>query len=165
VQMLLRSEPDLIDRTDPMIFPVFGRGRALLPLIGAGITADNIHSSASFLVGACSCEVKELNPGFDLLLAADWDELLSVDGQPLPIVPTRKEPTGEVELVPIPQGSAAAPVVATTLTNAPAPAERPSGNASSTRGSAVYTLIAIAAAFVVVVALAGMFSGKQNPTQ
>lgn len=104
VQMLLRCEPDLRTRSDPMIFPVFGRGRALLPLIGAGITADNIANSAAFLVGACSCEVKELNPGFDLLLSADWDQLLSVDGQRLPIVATRALPLGEPELVPIPAG-------------------------------------------------------------
>ena len=75
VAMLIGSEPDLAERTDPMVFPVFGRGRALLPLIGAGITAKNIHDSAAFLVGPCSCEVKEQNPGFDLLLAADWDDV------------------------------------------------------------------------------------------
>jgi hypothetical protein len=90
VQMLLRSEADLVERDDPMIFPVFGRGRALLPLVGAGITAENIANSAKFLVGACSCEVKELNPGFDLLIAAPWERLLAIDGQPLPIVSTRK---------------------------------------------------------------------------
>lgn len=155
VQMLLRSEPDLIDRTDPMIFPVFGRGRALLPLIGAGITADNIQSSASFLVGACSCEVKELNPGFDLLLAADWDELLSIDGQPLSIVPTRKEPEGAPELVPIPVGSAVAPkIAATTMTNqstAPKPA---SGSPRS--NAAVYTIVAIVGALITLVVLANL---------
>jgi hypothetical protein len=108
VQMLVRCESDLLERNDAMIFPVFGRGRALLPLIGAGITADNIKSSAAFLVGACSCEVKELNPGFDLLLAADWDQLLSTDGKPLPIVKTRNLPDEPAELVPIPQGSKSA---------------------------------------------------------
>lgn len=106
IQMLLHSESDLAERSDPMVFPVFGRGRALLPLIGAGITADNIHDSAAFLVGACSCEVKEQNPGFDLLLAADWDTLLSQDGVPLLASQTRNvAPPGEAELVPIPSGS------------------------------------------------------------
>ena len=77
-----------------------------LPLIGAGVTAENIHDSAAFLVGACSCEVKEQNPGFDLLLAADWDVLLSQDGVPLLASETRKiAPTGTAELVPIPGGS------------------------------------------------------------
>ena len=106
IQMLLHSESDLAERSDPMVFPVFGRGRALLPLIGAGVTAENIHDSATFLVGACSCEVKEQNPGFDLLLAADWDVLLSQDGVPLLASETRKiAPTGTAELVPIPGGS------------------------------------------------------------
>jgi hypothetical protein len=31
-----------------------------------------------------------LNPGFDLLIAANWERLLAIDGQPLPIVSTRK---------------------------------------------------------------------------
>jgi hypothetical protein len=75
VAMLIGSEPDLAERSDPMVFPVFGRGRALLPLIGAGITAHNIHDAAEFLAGPCSCQVKEQNPGFDPLLAADWDGL------------------------------------------------------------------------------------------
>ena len=106
IQMLLHSESDLAERSDPMVFPVFGRGRALFPLIGAGVTAENIHDSAAFLVGACSCEVKEQNPGFDLLLAADWDVLLSQDGVPLLASETRKiAPTGTAELVPIPGGS------------------------------------------------------------
>ena len=106
IQMLLHSESDLAERSDPMVFPVFGRGRALLPLIGAGVTAENIHDSAAFLVGACSCEVKNQNPGFDLLLAADWDALLSQDGVPLVAAATRGAlPQGEAELVPIPSGS------------------------------------------------------------
>jgi hypothetical protein len=106
IQMLLHSESDLAERSDPMVFPVFGRGRALLPLIGAGVTAENMHDSAAFLVGACSCEVKELNPGFDLLLAADWDVLLAQDGAPLLARETRNaSPPGEAELVPIPAGS------------------------------------------------------------
>ncbi|MBC7818604.1 MAG: hypothetical protein IAG10_17080 [Planctomycetaceae bacterium] len=107
IQMLLHSESDLAERSDPMVFPVFGRGRALLPLIGAGVTAENIHDSAAFLVGACSCEVKDQNPGFDLLLAADWDVLLAQDGTPLLASQTRNtSPPGEAELVPIPSGSA-----------------------------------------------------------
>lgn len=117
VDMLLRSEPDLADRTEPIVFPVFGRGRALFGLVGAGITAANIQESAAFLVGPCSCQVKELNPGFDLLLAADWDNLLAQEGVPLIAVTTRQpiQPT-EAELVPIPSGSPPAPVVVSAET-------------------------------------------------
>ena len=46
--MLVRCEPDLADRTDPIAFPVFGRGRVLLPLIGAGITPRTFTTSPSF---------------------------------------------------------------------------------------------------------------------
>lgn len=106
VRMLIQSEPDLAERTEPMIFPVFGRGRAMLGLIGAGITAQNIHDSAAFLTGACSCEVKEQNPGFDLLLSADWDALLFKDGPPTSAVTRRAaDPNAEPVLVPIPSGA------------------------------------------------------------
>lgn len=108
--MLVRCEPDLADRPDPIVFPVFGRGRALLPLIGAGITEKNIHDAAEFLVGPCSCQVKDLNPGFDLLLSADWDSLLTESGQQLTAIQTggvlpRESRSREAELVPIPSGS------------------------------------------------------------
>jgi hypothetical protein len=72
--LLLNSEPDLDKYSDePIIFPVFGRGRALYALIGEGIAADNIREAIAFLVGPCGCEVKMLNPGVDLLMAANWD--------------------------------------------------------------------------------------------
>jgi hypothetical protein len=106
VEMLLGSEPDLIEFDEPMVFPVFGRGRALLPLIGAGITADNVLESASFLVGACSCEVKDLNPGFDLLLAADWDVLLFKEAPPADVLAARAiVSSGKPEIVAIPAGA------------------------------------------------------------
>ena len=74
VAMLTNSESDLAEyASSPMAFPVYGRGRGLFPLIGAGITADNISSSCAFLTGACACEVKADNPGFDLLFNTDWD--------------------------------------------------------------------------------------------
>jgi hypothetical protein len=105
VEMMLGSEPDLTEFDEPMVFPVFGRGRALLPLIGAGITPDNIHESAAFLVGACSCEVKDLNPGFDLLLAASWDVLLFKEAPPAEVLAARATvSSGKPELVAIPTG-------------------------------------------------------------
>lgn len=74
--MLMRLEPDLGDFIhEPMAFPVFGRGRALEPLIGKGIRDDNLLQTASYLCGACSCEIKDRNPGMDLLISADWATL------------------------------------------------------------------------------------------
>jgi hypothetical protein len=72
--LLLNSEPDLDEYSDkPVTFPVFGRGRALYALIGEGITSDNIRETIAFLVGPCGCEIKMLNPGVDILMAANWD--------------------------------------------------------------------------------------------
>jgi hypothetical protein len=112
VAMLLGSEPDLTGFEEPMVFPVFGRGRALFPLIGAGITPDNIHESAEFLVGACSCEVKDLNPGFDLLLTANWDVLLFKEAPPAEVLAARATvASGKPQLVDIPAGTPpAAPI-------------------------------------------------------
>jgi hypothetical protein len=81
VRLLLGSEPDLAGRTEPMAFPVFGRGRVLYALVGAGITAENVRRAASFIGGDCSCTVKRDNPGIDLLLTADWGEIKVGVGQ------------------------------------------------------------------------------------
>jgi hypothetical protein len=138
VAMLVGSEPDLAERSDPMVFPVFGRGRALLPLIGAGITAKNIYDAAAFLVGPCSCEVKEQNPGFDLLLTADWETLLSASGLPLTaaVIPSATTPT-EVEFVQIPKGSGATPAAVT----AGQAVEKPAGKANGVKTRASLALI------------------------
>ena len=72
IRMLLGSEADLEERTGPLVFPVFGRGRALYALAGEGINPANLAKSAEFLIGACSCKVKEAHPGVDLLLTGDW---------------------------------------------------------------------------------------------
>ena len=60
----------------PVVVPVLGQGRALCQLTGAEIVARQIDEVAEFMIGACSCEVKESNPGFDLLMAADWESIL-----------------------------------------------------------------------------------------
>lgn len=78
VRMLLAVEPGLDAFEKPMLFPVFGRGRALEPLIGAGISQQNLHISIDFVSGACSCTVADENPGVDLLTQADWDGISSL---------------------------------------------------------------------------------------
>lgn len=77
-EMLLNMEDDLGEFAgDPMVFPVFGRGRALEPLIGRGINVENVFEHASYFCGACSCEIKNQNPGVDLLIAANWDAAIA----------------------------------------------------------------------------------------
>ena len=76
VSMLLHTEDDLPGFDEPLAFPIFGRGRALEALVGKGITVENIKHSCAFLIGACSCEVKRINPGRDLLMSMDWDKAI-----------------------------------------------------------------------------------------
>lgn len=72
--MLLNSDTDL---NGPVAFPIFGRGRALWAMAGAGLNPEIIGQAGKFVIGACSCEAKEENPGLDLLVAADWEANLA----------------------------------------------------------------------------------------
>ncbi len=73
LKMLLKSESDLEEANEPLAFPVFGRGRVLYALVGKGINAEMVHGACKFVVGPCSCQVKQQNPGFDLLTPIDWE--------------------------------------------------------------------------------------------
>jgi hypothetical protein len=71
---LMAVEPDLKELADePMIFFAYGRGRAMPPYVGEGINAENLAAELQFLGSACSCFVKEQNPGVDLLVRWDWE--------------------------------------------------------------------------------------------
>ncbi|MDX1925347.1 MAG: hypothetical protein SFV81_02440 [Pirellulaceae bacterium] len=97
---LMKSEVDL-DASEPMAFPVFGRGRVLYALVGAGIMPETIDTACQFMAGPCSCQVKNQNPGFDLLIDSDWDTTVagSIISDALP-----QEPA-EPKLLTIPRGS------------------------------------------------------------
>jgi hypothetical protein len=80
--MMLNSQDKTPPADVPAVVPIFGRGRALGILAGQEINSDNLGAAAAFLTGACSCQVKQLNPGVDLLLAADWDSIFEQDLKP-----------------------------------------------------------------------------------
>ena len=100
LQMLLASEPDLEELDEPMAFPVLGRGRVLYALVGKGIAEETITAAARFIIGPCSCQVKNQNPGFDLLMDTDWDERIGKRKLSDPMPRFDKKPV----LVPIPSG-------------------------------------------------------------
>jgi hypothetical protein len=91
VRALMTLEPDLHEYAkEPMIFAGYGRGRAMEPYIGKGITPDNLVDVVAFLAGACSCMVKEQNPGADLLVKWDWEataDLMAADDSTLDPTP------------------------------------------------------------------------------
>ncbi|MCA9015425.1 MAG: hypothetical protein KDA77_08860 [Planctomycetaceae bacterium] len=77
-QMLLATENDLKDFSDePMALPVFGQGRVLYALIGKGINPGTIEQACRDLTGPCTCQVKDQNPGTDLLMAVNWENLVT----------------------------------------------------------------------------------------
>jgi hypothetical protein len=81
VQMLKVAEPDLSSSTEPLVIPVLGRGRAISALAASHVNDQTLTDFAQFICGQCSCEVKDLNPGIDLLLTADWNAIFE-DRQP-----------------------------------------------------------------------------------
>lgn len=64
------ESPDL-----PVLVAVFGRAR-MIPLAGADIAAALVDDLCFFLGSHCSCGVKMLNPGVDLLMCANWGEAM-----------------------------------------------------------------------------------------
>jgi len=111
VSCLLRSEDDLEQLREPMVFPVFGRGRVLYALVGEGIAEGTISAACDFLTGPCSCQVKEQNPGFDLLVSADWEKSLGsvLVSDPLPEQSGAGRAAAAPKLLAIPPGRKSEP--------------------------------------------------------
>jgi hypothetical protein len=87
VQMLLGSEPDLATFDEPVVFPIFGRGRVLYALVGAGISKSNIEKGCRYITGPCTCEIKDLNVGTDMLMNMDWKGSLDKTFSQLALAP------------------------------------------------------------------------------
>jgi len=158
---LTALEPDLDDLADqPMAFFLYGRGRAMFPYVGKGITTENLTGEVQFLSGACSCMVKEGNPGRDLLFRWDWDATAEAvamkyeqfDGGPYayqefspddaPMAPSDGQPATEGAspetegaVVGDATGDSDASVATAALAAAPAASERPGPAAPEGRAS------------------------------
>ncbi|MEY3173838.1 MAG: hypothetical protein RLZZ436_1752 [Planctomycetota bacterium] len=106
VRQLSGVQPDAWAAGEPLAVPVFGRGRALEVIPASRTTSDLVHDLTQFLCSACSCQVKEQNPGFDLLLHTNWNaSLFGEDGElPPPPEPGTKAQDTRPKLVPIPAG-------------------------------------------------------------
>ncbi len=103
-------------------------------MFGKDLISANVASCAQFLAGACGCEVKELNPGVDLLMVADWDAI--VEGRPAVEPATR--PIGKAVAkggvsVPIPVGLGA------TTQKSAAGAMAINGSGGASGGGAVHS--------------------------
>jgi hypothetical protein len=107
VRMLKMAEPQFADTDEALVIPVIGRGRAISALPASRATEDRVEAFAEFICGQCSCEVKEQNPGIDLLMAADWDVIFADGADPAERPQPRESTAGKS--VPIPVNPGAAP--------------------------------------------------------
>lgn len=73
VSMLLNVEDDLKTIDEPMLFGIFGKFKALEPLVSRGISEENITLMINFLTADCSCLIKDNLPGTDILCTEKWD--------------------------------------------------------------------------------------------
>ncbi|MDH3583879.1 MAG: hypothetical protein OER86_06660, partial [Phycisphaerae bacterium] len=76
VQILENWDPELSGDREPMAFALFGRGRVLGPLVGDEIHGENLEYACGYLTGACSCQIKRENPGWDMLMRVDWEGVI-----------------------------------------------------------------------------------------
>lgn len=58
---------------EPLVAPVFGRGRVLAPAAASTVGEEGVFQGCAYLCGACACMVKQQNPGLDLPFRIDWD--------------------------------------------------------------------------------------------
>ncbi len=73
IKMLLNHSPRMRSAGgEPIAVPVFGRGRVLEGMIGGDITLEHTRGASTYLCAACSCQVKEQNPGLDMLMTVRW---------------------------------------------------------------------------------------------
>ena len=129
--LVTRGVVDDIADDETIVVPVFGRGRAMTALKAESIDEAALAECSGFLCGACSCQVKQINPGFDLLLAVNWDERLwgGSDIPPSsaesPHVANAGDDPSEPTYIPIPAGRDQ-----TTTSEVRNPSGRPADNRS-----------------------------------
>jgi hypothetical protein len=71
--LLLNVEDDLKNIREPMLFGIFGKFKALEPLLAGGITEENINLMIDYLKAECSCLIKDDLPGKDILFSGNWE--------------------------------------------------------------------------------------------
>jgi hypothetical protein len=69
-------DAERVGASRPLIVPVFGRGRALAIFTPEELTDEVLRDVCGFLVAECSCRIKAINPGFDVLMPFAWDRAL-----------------------------------------------------------------------------------------
>jgi len=116
---------------------------------GEKLSADLIEEATLFLTGACSCEVKNLNPGWDLLMNVDWEtELEKAEEVRVAAINTTADPISTP-----PEKPAVSAKPETVTIGAPAPV--PAATLAKTNKFPRWPLFAAAAVLLLATALFG----------
>lgn len=141
VKMLLGPDGK-VDAAKPFAAAVFGRGRVLGAWPVAEIDDMRLEDACMFLIGRCSCRMKNDNPGWDLLLDVDWEKTLK---QAASVAVKAAD-----SVMPADAGTVAKssdPVVETVVTQA-------SNKRAEEKNTISYPIIGVAAAALIFLALA-----------
>jgi hypothetical protein len=90
---------DSLPKDQPFATLVFGRGRVLGAWSPPKLSPELIQQASRFLLGACSCEAKHLNPGWDLLMRVNWDAELERVAASRPSSPAATRPAAKPDVV------------------------------------------------------------------
>ncbi len=75
ISMMLKSEPELMKHlNEPVAFVMYGRCRTLEGIPASELTKEKVVETNRFLLDSCQCQVKEQNPGTDMLIKTDWTD-------------------------------------------------------------------------------------------
>lgn len=81
IRMLAGPKAEFDPATTPFAAVVFGKGRVLGAWPLALLDDRLLEETSLFLVGRCSCRLKNENPGWDMLLNVDWEKALQNAGE------------------------------------------------------------------------------------
>ena len=73
---MLAGPKGRVDAKRPFAAAVFGRGRVLGAWQLDELDDAGLEDACMFLIGRCSCRLKNENPGWDLLMNVDWPKTL-----------------------------------------------------------------------------------------
>ena len=112
LKMLAGPSGDIDPTKTSFASAIFGRGRVLGSWALDSLDDASLEEASMFLIGRCSCRVKDQNPGWDILMNTDWTQALA-QASPKKETPPTPEPPPPTK----PQQSQASPV--TVKTSAP----------------------------------------------
>ncbi len=104
IELANRLQPTAFDAGESLVLPVFGRGRALEVIPASALDERMVEDLMVFLSGACSCQVKERNPGFDLLMSTNWESRIFGEDGERPPATSVTEPSTAPRMLTIPPG-------------------------------------------------------------